>query len=386
MIRCPQWPAPASNRAGTLPRSRWPVGGGVPCLLTGLALLILLTACQTTPVPGSRAKRTGDEIIVAGQLFHTGTRVVTWLDAGGYDAYRVERRFSALTNADWASSAREVKALETPNRYGLRRDRLTPEQIEQVRGGGWELALLTNVVDQFVIHFDACGTSRQCFKVLHDLRGLSVHFLLDVDGTIYQTLDLKERAWHATTSNSRSVGIEIAQIGAYPPARAKVLDEWYRTEPDGRVRITIPERFGDGGLRTPGFVGRPVRHERVRGRIQGIELEQYDFTPEQYRALAHLTAALCRIFPKLTCDYPRDSAGRAVPVKLPDEELGRYQGLLGHWHIQTDKVDPGPAFQWDKLVREARELSRPARAVESPKGRAIRAGRPQSGGRAGDPP
>jgi tyrosyl-tRNA synthetase len=47
---------------------------------------------------------------------------------------------------------------------------------------------------------------RQCFKVLHDARDLSVHFMLDLDGTIYQTLDLKERAWHATTSNSRSVG------------------------------------------------------------------------------------------------------------------------------------------------------------------------------------
>ncbi|MEM9559092.1 MAG: N-acetylmuramoyl-L-alanine amidase, partial [Planctomycetota bacterium] len=38
-----------------------------------------------------------------------------------------------------------------------------------------------------------------------------------VDGTIYQTLDVTERAWHATKANSRSVGIEIAQIGAYPP-------------------------------------------------------------------------------------------------------------------------------------------------------------------------
>ena len=34
--------------------------------------------------------------------------------------------------------------------------------------------------------------------------------MLDVDGTIYQTLDVKERAWHATTSNTRAVGIEIA--------------------------------------------------------------------------------------------------------------------------------------------------------------------------------
>jgi hypothetical protein len=339
----------------------------------GLALaIVLLSACQTPPLPGTRAPRSGDEIIVAGQFFHTGTPVVTWLDPGGYDAYRVERRFSGLAEADWAASARAVKALETPNRYGLRRDRLTPEQVERVRGGGWDLGLLTNVVDQFVIHFDACGTSRQCFKVLHDLRGLSVHFLLDLDGTIYQTLDLKERAWHATISNSRSVGIEIAQIGAYPPGRAQALDEWYRVEPDGAVRVTIPERFGDGGLRTPGFVGRPARAERLRGRIQGIELEQYDFTPEQYRALSRLTAALCRIFPQLKCDYPRDAEGRVVPTKLPDAELASYQGLLGHWHIQTDKVDPGPAFQWEKVVREARRLLRPNPPLESPRGRANR--------------
>ena len=37
--------------------------------------------------------RSGDEIVVAGQLFHTGTRVVTWMDSGGHDAYRVRWRF-----------------------------------------------------------------------------------------------------------------------------------------------------------------------------------------------------------------------------------------------------------------------------------------------------
>ena len=49
--------------------------------------------------------------------------------------------------------------------------------------------MLQQVVDQFVIHFDVCGTSRRCFEVLQDKRGLSVHFMLDIDGTIYQTLD-----------------------------------------------------------------------------------------------------------------------------------------------------------------------------------------------------
>jgi N-acetyl-anhydromuramyl-L-alanine amidase AmpD len=37
--------------------------------------------------------------------------------------------------------------------------------------------------------------------------------MLDLDGTIYQTLDLKERASHATIANSRSIGIEIANMG-----------------------------------------------------------------------------------------------------------------------------------------------------------------------------
>ena len=108
---------------------------------------------------------------------------------------------------------------------------LTDAELERVRGGGWDLPLLQRVVDQFVIHFDARGTSRRCFEVLHDLRGLSVHFMLDLDGTIYQTLDLKEGAWHATIANGRSIGIEIANIGAYPPDESKPLETWYR--PDG---------------------------------------------------------------------------------------------------------------------------------------------------------
>jgi hypothetical protein len=50
---------------------------------------------------------------------------------------------------------------------------------------------------------------------------------------------------------------------------------------------------------------------------------------------------------------------------LPDEELRQYQGLLGHFHIQTNKVDPGPAFQWDLVVNGARKLMQgPTPAVQ----------------------
>src|SRR6267378_8076458 len=192
------------------------------CLVTVAAMM----GCKTTPRPGSLVSRKGDEIVVAGQFFHTGTPVVLWMDPGGYDAYRVERRFAPIEKSDWSNSCAEVRTLKTPNRYGLRENTLTTNQIEAVRGGGWDLPLLQSVVDQFVIHFDVCGTSRTCFLVLQDDRDLSVHFMLDLDGTIYQTLDLKERAWHATTSNSRSVGIEIANMGAYHSDESNALQEW----------------------------------------------------------------------------------------------------------------------------------------------------------------
>lgn len=323
-----------------------------------LALVVgtALSGCKTAPRAGSPAPRRGDEIVVAGQFFHTGTRVVLWLDPGGYDAYRVERRFSPLEKAGWERSKEEVKGLDSPNRYNLRRGGLTEEEIERVRGGGWDLSTLQKVVDQFVLHYDVCGTSRQCFKVLHDLRDLSVHFMLDLDGTIYQTLDLKERAWHATTSNSRSVGIEIANMGAYGENEKKPFAEWYAKDADGTTRITLPERFGDGGILTKNFTGHPARSEPVTGTIQGRELTQYDFTPQQYEALTRLTAALSRVLPNIHCDYPKDSSGQLITTKLPDEELKAYQGVLGHFHIQTDKVDPGPAFQWDRVVGNARRL------------------------------
>jgi N-acetyl-anhydromuramyl-L-alanine amidase AmpD len=191
--------------------------------------------------------------------------------------------------------------------------------------------------------------------VLHDMRCLSVHFMLDLDGTIYQTLDLKERAWHATTSNTRSVGIEIANMGAYASEEKSPLNNWYTNDAKG-TRITIPERFGDGGIRTHNFVGQPARSEPIKGTLQGKGLVQYDYTPEQYDALTKLTATLCRVFPKIKCDYPRNAAGQMVTRKLPDEELNRYEGVIGHFHIQTNKVDPGPAFQWDYVIGKARKL------------------------------
>jgi N-acetylmuramoyl-L-alanine amidase len=322
-----------------------------------IALLapVLLTGCLCHS-PGSHEKRKGDEIVVAGQFFHTGTPVVLWMDPGGYDAYRVERRFVPYDQADYETSRPHLDAPGKPNRYDIRDHNLTPEQLQRVRGGGWDLPTLQSNVDQFVLHFDVAGVSRTCFKILQDSRDLSIHFMLDLDGTIYQTLDLKERARHATIANNRSIGIEIANMGSYGKTEKNPLANWYRKDADGRTIITIPKSAGPTPERTPHFTARPARRELLRGEVQGRQLSQYDFTPQQYRALTKLTAALCTVFPRIACDYPREADGKLMTHKLPAEQLQEYHGVLGHYHIQANKVDPGPALQWDYVIGEARRL------------------------------
>ncbi len=310
--------------------------------------LLLLGGCASGgrfAAPGEPLERSGDEIVVCGQLFHTGAPVVLWTDPGGYDAYRAHCHF------DPSQDRPRNPVSDDPVRYGSFRRHVPEDVAQRIRTEGWDLPLLQEHVDQFVLHYDVCGTSRQCFRVLHDLRGLSVHFMLDLDGTIYQTLDVKERAWHAGAANDRSVGIEIANIGAY--ADMEVLERWYARDDDG-VRVTLPESFGDGGLRTADYVARPARDIPVEGAVHGRDLMQYDLTDAQYDSLIKLTATLCRVLPKIAPDAPRDADGNIRWDVLSADERAAFSGLIGHYHITTNKVDPGPAFDWQRLIAGVR--------------------------------
>lgn len=43
-----------------------------------------------------------------------------------------------------------------------------------------------------------------------------------------QTLDLKDKAYHVGFANTRSIGIEIANVGAYsPPLDTAPFNDWY---------------------------------------------------------------------------------------------------------------------------------------------------------------
>lgn len=280
------------------------------------------------PAPRETARPLGAQerggISIAGRRVPIGAPVVLWSDPGGHDAYAAAERHESFR-----------PGREDPSRPGR---------------SAADRAAVDAAVSQLVLHYDACGTSARCFDVLQ-ARGLSVHFLLDLDGTLYQTLDLAETAWHASAANPRSVGVEIANIGAYPPGDG-TLDAWYRSDAQG----VVAELPAGATLRTPRFVARPARAERQRGAVQGTLLEQYDLTPEQYETLARLTAVLVRELPRLDLAVPRDAGGRVRAEALPAGERARFRGIVGHHHVSEDKTDPGPAFDWSRYLSRTREV------------------------------
>ncbi len=314
--------------------------------------MMVLVATSVVPAIGdepkaapARVEKRGEAIVACGQKIEVGTPVILWTDPGGYNAYGPKIPKPPAPD----KKARSIG-------FGQRRHNLSEAQLDEIKANGWTLPLLREAVDQFVIHFDACGTSRKCFEVLHEERDLSVHFMLDLDGTIYQTLDLKEAAYHATKANGRSIGIEIANIGTFQPSEAKSprVTRWYQPDAEGRTRITLPPSATVPTHPSGSEPLRPSRDQPVEGNVQGMDLAMYDLTPQQYDALIKLSAGLCRTFPKIACDAPRTDSGQTTTKIIPTDDYPRYQGILGHYHVQLNKNDPGPAFQWDRLIEGAR--------------------------------
>jgi N-acetyl-anhydromuramyl-L-alanine amidase AmpD len=297
-------------------------------VLGAIAAIFAARGGLFTPPPARR----GEEIVVGGERIPIGTPVVLWSDPGGYDAYLKTCFFD------------RTRVLPTHPAPGAD----TPERIGKRRAQG----PLAEVVTQLVLHYDMAWTSRNCFKVLQDRRGLSVHFLCDMDGTLYQTCDVAERCRHAREANDRSVGVEIAHPGALE--EVKGLAARYKADEAG-VRLELPAAFGAEPFRTAGFVPRPARGAPIAGTIHGKPRTMWDYTDAQYRALARLAAGLSRALPRIRLEAPRDERGRVLDrafVISPSSVA--FEGIVGHHHLQADKFDPGPAFDWERFLEEAR--------------------------------
>jgi N-acetyl-anhydromuramyl-L-alanine amidase AmpD len=255
-------------------------------------------------------------IIIAGQPYDVGRPVVLWCDAErGFNGY-------AESCVEPSSMSESVCCARSFKRYGARAG---------VRTGS--LADLQRTVGQLVLHHDGCVNSRSCFRSMHDMPradggcGLSAHFMIDADGTIYQTLDVAERAMHAGPANQGSVGVELCNRGDAS------RDELDRLPPDYRTR--------------------PVRTVVINERVH----QAFDFRPEQYASVTALARVLLRTLPQIQPTMPRHG-GKPLLATLADP-LG-FRGIVGHFHVDADqrKWDPG-AFDWGRLVDDLSALYLP---------------------------
>ncbi|MGZ3428076.1 MAG: peptidoglycan recognition protein family protein, partial [Polyangia bacterium] len=201
----------------------------------------------------------GSSIIICGQRFDVGQKVITFEDDKEISAYTPHR----------TDKPSEVPPFAPAKGMAGIRDRWRPRRLI---GSDRSIERLRQVVRQFVVHHDGCQDSRTCFQVLHNERGLSVHFLIDNDGTIFQTLDLVDCAFQAAGVNEISVGVELANRGD---------------------AMRFPNDYHG-------------KRDKVTCRINGHQFLAYAYTPAQMASMISIGKALARLFPNLPQVYPQN--------------------------------------------------------------------------------
>jgi len=164
----------------------------------------------------------------------------------------------------------------------------------------------------FVAHWDVCLSSASMARVIKK-RGISIHFGIDNDGTIYQMLDTQHAAWQAGGRqwNHDSIGVEIANA-FYPK-----YQNWYEKN---------------------GFGPRPVR-EKGEVKCHGRSLEKHlGFYDVQIDALVALFAALNKNL-GIPLESPTDALGHHSEVISPEAASSNFSGFVSHYHLTKRKID-----------------------------------------------
>jgi len=239
-------------------------------------------------------------IVACGQKFDIGTRVVLWDEINGLNGYDTSEH---VTEYEDRKTGKTQRIVVKGKRYSKRNKLLTIKKLPQ----------LQKKITQFFLHHSGLYHARDTFNVLHNQRRLSVHFILDDNGVLYQTLDLKEKAWHGGGNNPMSVGIEIdsrAHAGKRPDAYDKAHQKKYKVGP------------------------REIRRDKV----QGMWINGFEYNDAQYATLIRLGIALVEVFPNIKLDFPRAKNGLIAQSVLAKPKA--YKGIICHYNSNKGKIDP----------------------------------------------
>jgi len=153
-------------------------------------------------------------------------------------------------------------------------------------------------IDTVVIHATEIPTLRDALKMARDITdkktmdGICAHYYISRKGTLYQVVPDNRIANHCREWNDRSIGIELVNRGRYP--------RWFH--PKG-------QRFNQ------------------------------PYTESQYRTLDRLLRRLKKRCPRLRQCFPHSDLDRR-----------RVLSTDGRTRVRR-RIDPGPLFDWSKIVR-----------------------------------
>lgn len=140
------------------------------------------------------AKPFNDEQAISfnGNLYDIGTKVVRWDHEGGFNGYDTKK---SITEYEDRKTGKTKKKVIKGKRYSSRKRK--PAGLNQV-----------------LCHHTGGFTASRAFQTLHNERKLSVQFIEEDDGKIFQPLDALAIAWQAGKFNKTSTGIEVCSYAA----------------------------------------------------------------------------------------------------------------------------------------------------------------------------
>lgn len=184
--------------------------------------------------------------------------------------------------------------------------------------------------DLIVLHHTVGGSVTSTVNYWNsDVSRVGTAYLIERTGEIYEVFDPKYWAFHLGLKNSRgsvdkrSIGIEIASEGGLIQRNGKL----YCYDKVSK-RTLFTQEYYDHSV--------PWRGYRF-----------FDaYSEKQISAVIALIDFLCEQF-----KIPRKTPANHFET---DDSYREFTGILGHFHLRTDKSDVHPGFPWQKVIKECK--------------------------------
>jgi N-acetyl-anhydromuramyl-L-alanine amidase AmpD len=191
--------------------------------------------------------------------------------------------------------------------------------------------------EKVVLHFTVGHLKGDIYSLSNKSRGhVSTAFVLGRDGTVYQLHSSGAWSYHLgrnalggnAVQSKAGIGIEISNYGPLIK-KGNNLETVYSSDSRKDVYCTLND--------TEQYVKLP---KSFRG------YQYYTaFTNEQYHNLILLLRYLTK-----TYDIPRKFVPESSRYETTSSGSSNFKGICSHVNFRTDKIDIGPAFDWDRVI------------------------------------